>query len=239
MIEADPNGGPHPSLDGELAARSSYRAAGPVHAGNPNDLGPMDRIGGERRPISIDGCAPCRGTLSLNADGDQRASGISDGQAQRRPRPRIETLADLIFGLSLSIGSLALLVSPPVSRDEINRHIVAFGFTFVILITAWLIYTTYMSVLPIETKAVTLLNVVLLLLVAVIPYLFNTVEAVNPTLTPEEALRVSDYSSTLFTLDLSGILLILAAFAHVISIEEKGLVAPGVVRLFRNGRTDW
>ncbi|HYT00764.1 MAG TPA: hypothetical protein VEO20_08885 [Thermoplasmata archaeon] len=159
-----------------------------------------------------------------------------EAEARRRPRPRIETLADLIFGLSLSIGSLALLVSPPASGDEINRHIVAFGFTFLILITAWLIYTTYMSVLPIETKAVTLLNVVLLLLVAVIPYLLNTVEVVNPTLTPEEAARVSDYSSTLFTLDLSGIMLILAAFAHVLSIEEKGLVPPKTVQLFRNGR---
>ncbi len=166
----------------------------------------------------------------------QGSAGTSDGEARRRPRPRIETLADLIFGLSLSIGSLALLVSPPVSEDEINRHILAFAFTFLILITAWLIYTTYMSVLPIETKSVTLLNVVLLLLVAVIPYLLNTVEVVNPTLTPEEAARVSDHSSTLFTLDLSGIMLILAAFAHVLSHEEKGLVAPEIVRLFRYGR---
>jgi len=174
--------------------------------------------------------------LSSDVESNQSTARTSDGEARRRPRPQIETLADLIFGLSLSIGSLALLVSPPVSGDEINRHIVAFGFTFLILITAWLIYTTYMSVLPIETKSVTLLNVVLLLLVAVIPYLLNTVEVVSPSLTPEEAARVSDYSSTLFTLDLSGIMLILAAFAHVLSIEEKGLVAPEVVRLFRNGR---
>ena len=31
-------------------------------------------------------------------------------------------------------------------------------------------------------------------------------------------------------------MLILAAFAHVLSIEEKGLVAPETVRLFRSGR---
>jgi len=173
----------------------------------------------------------------LSPDENRQGSAATfHGEAPRRPRPRIETLADLIFGLSLSIGSLALLVSPPVSEDELNRHIAAFGFTFLILITAWLIYTTYMSVLPIDTKSVTLLNVVLLLLVAVIPYLLNTVEVVNPTLTPEEAARVSDYSSTLFTLNLSGIMLILGAFAHVLSIEEKVLVAPEIVRLFRNGR---
>ena len=30
---------------------------------------------------------------------------------EKRPRPRIETLADLIFGLSLSVGSLALIAT--------------------------------------------------------------------------------------------------------------------------------
>jgi hypothetical protein len=45
----------------------------------------------------------------------------------RRPRPRIETLADLIFGLSLSIGSIALISSPPTSAGEIGSHIAAFA----------------------------------------------------------------------------------------------------------------
>ena len=155
---------------------------------------------------------------------------------RRRPRPRIESLADLIFGLSLSIGSIALLTNPPSSTTEINSHILAFTFTFLILITAWLIYTTDMSVLPVETKTVTFLNIALLLLVAVVPYLLNTVEVVNPSLNAYETSRIRDYSSTLFTLDLSGILLILATFAHVLSLEEKGLVAPETVALFRNGR---
>ncbi len=155
---------------------------------------------------------------------------------QRRPRPRIETLADLIFGLSLSIGSLGLLANFPMSSVEINNHILAFAFTFLILITAWLVYTTYMSVLPVETRAVTFLNVVLLLLVALVPYLLNTVALVNSSLSTVDASATRDYSSTLFAVDLSGILAILAAFAHVLSVEEKDLVAPEIVTLFRNGR---
>ncbi len=160
----------------------------------------------------------------------------SESERRRRPRPRIEVLADLIFGLSLSIGSLALLVNPPISRNEINNHILAFAFTFLILITAWLIYTTYMSVLPMETKAVTFLNVALLLLVAIVPYLLNTVEVSNPSLSAGESSQIRDYSSTLFALDLSGILAILATFAHVLSIEERNLVPPETLKLFRNGR---
>src|SRR6266849_2297309 len=86
---------------------------------------------------------------------------------ERRPRPRIETLADLVFGLSLSVGAIGLIASSPTTQGEINNHIFAFGFTFLVL---------------------------------------------------------------------TGLMVILAAFAHVISLEEKNLVAPELARLFRNGR---
>jgi uncharacterized membrane protein len=161
---------------------------------------------------------------------------MQQSSAGVHPRPRIETLADLIFVLSLSIGSIALIANPPKSAGEITTHILAFAYTFFVLITAWLIYTTYMSVLPVETRTVTFLNVGLLLLVAIVPYLLNGVEVANPTLTPDEVSMIQNYSSTLFALDLGGILLILATFAHVISLEEKRLVAPELVTLFRSGR---
>jgi len=148
----------------------------------------------------------------------------------------METLADLIFGLSLSIGSIALIASSPLSSGEINSHILAFIFSFLILITCWMIYTTQMSVLPLETRTTTYLNVVLLLLVALVPYLLNSVELVNASLSPAQASSLRDYSSTLFALDLTGILLILALFAHVISMEEKRLVAPEIAGNFRTGR---
>ncbi|MDV3293261.1 MAG: hypothetical protein LYZ70_03225 [Nitrososphaerales archaeon] len=154
----------------------------------------------------------------------------------KRPRPRIETLADLIFGLSLSIGSIALIASPATSPDQINGHIVAFAFTFLILITCWIIYTTFMSVLPVETPSFTFINVVLLLLVALVPYLLNGVEITDPSLTAGQASAIRDYASSLFALDLASILAVLAVFAHVISIEEKKLVAPEIVALFRAGR---
>jgi hypothetical protein len=64
----------------------------------------------------------------------------------------------------------------------------------------------------------------------------NAVEFIDPSITPEASFAIRDYSSSLFALDLSGILSILAAFAHVISIEENKLVAPEVAQLFRNGR---
>ena len=161
---------------------------------------------------------------------------MQQSAGEKRPRPRMEAMADLVFALSLSIGSIALIANSPTSMGEINSHILAFTFTFLILITAWIIYTTQMSVLPVETRVVTFLNVVLLLMVALVPYLLNSVELVNPSLSAADASMIRDYSSTLFALDLSGILLILATFAHVISLEEMRLVEPEVARLFRNGR---
>jgi len=154
----------------------------------------------------------------------------------RGPRPRIETLADLIFGLSLSIGALALIAAPPASPAEVNSHIAAFFFTFLILITSWLVYTSQMSVLPVETRTITFLNVALLILVALVPYLLNSVEILSPSLSTDQASALGDYASTLFALDLTGLLLILAGFAHVISLEEKNLVEAKLAGVFRAGR---
>jgi uncharacterized membrane protein len=160
-------------------------------------------------------------------DSGEHTTGL-EAERRRRPRPRIETLADLIFGLSLAIDAIALIPTSAVDPAEVNNRILIFAFAFVFLITAWLIYTTYMSVLPVDTTAVMFLNIVLLLLVALIPYLLNSVELGNP--------GIRDYASSLFALDLAGILVILAIFAHVISLEEKRLGAPEVVQLFKNGR---
>ncbi|TLZ53298.1 MAG: hypothetical protein E6K17_09855 [Methanobacteriota archaeon] len=152
-----------------------------------------------------------------------------EGGTPGRPRPRIETLADLIFGLSLAIDAIALLPTSATTPGDMDSRILVFSFAFLFLITAWLIYTTYTSVLPVDTLAVTFLNVALLLLVALIPYLLNSVE-----LGDNAAIR--DYSSSLFALDLSGILAILAILAHILGVEENRLVPPEAAKLFRNGR---
>src|SRR6266849_4202526 len=141
-------------------------------------------------------------------------------QHRKHPRPRLETLSDLIYGLSLSIGAISLVITnnQASTASDINRNILEFLFVFLILITSWIIYTSDMSVLPIETRLVQLLNVVLLMLVATIPYLFDQVVS---TL---NASSVQDYASILFTLDLAGSLLIMAVFAHIIAQEEEHLV---------------
>lgn len=150
----------------------------------------------------------------------------------RRPRPRLETLSDLIYGLSLSIGAISLIITvgQSSSADDINRNIFEFLFVFFILITSWLIYTSDMSVLPMETRLVTLLNVVLLMLVAIFPYLFDQVFSATNTVS------VREYASVLFTVDYAGTLLIMAGFSHIIAQEEKHLVDGEVMERFRQTR---
>src|SRR2546430_3384027 len=108
----------------------------------------------------------------MQAESGRTSLSSEEGErAPRRPRPRLETLSDLIYGLSLSIGAISLVItnSQSSSASDINRNILEFLFVFLILITSWIIYTSDMSVLPIETRLVTFLNVVLLILVAIIP----------------------------------------------------------------------
>ncbi len=151
---------------------------------------------------------------------------------RRRPRPRLESLSDLIYGLSLSIGAISLVITNAQTStvSDINRNVLEFLFVFLLLITSWIIYTSDMSVLPIETRLVTFLNVVLLILVAIFPYLFDQVVS---TFNPDS---VQEYASILFTADLAGTLVIMATFAHIIAREEEHLVDGEIMIRFRRAR---
>jgi uncharacterized membrane protein len=145
------------------------------------------------------------------------------------PRPRIETLSDLIFGLALSIGALTLIGKTPTKAADVEIAVLGFGFSFLILISVWLRYTSIMSVLPVETGVVVLLNIVLLFLVSIEPYLFSLLNSAE--------LAVYDYASVLYALDLAGLMAILALFTHMLTIEERKLIRPellGRQRMIRN-----
>jgi uncharacterized membrane protein len=138
---------------------------------------------------------------------------------------RIEGLSDLIFGLALSIGALSLLSKPPSTAAEVRSDIVGFGFSFLILIFVWMSYTRVMSLLPLETGTTLLLNILMLFLVAIEPYLFYLVSQFGHV----NEYRVIDYASTLYAFDMGGLMAILAFFNHELSVEEKGLVSQALL----------
>lgn len=152
----------------------------------------------------------------------------------RRPRPRIESLTDLIFGLALSIGALALLNNQPSDAAGLVTKVAYFAFSFLILISIWLRYTDVMSVLPVETRRTRGLNIVLLFFVALEPYLFNLLSSSGTSSASSFPLAVS---TTAYALDIGSIYAILASFNNILASDEKRLVDPKLIlthRLIRN-----
>lgn len=105
-----------------------------------------------------------------------------------------------------------------------------FGFSFVILINVWLRYTSVTSVVPIETTTMVRLNVLLLFLVAIEPYLFDIM--VKFGLSADPGLDASAF----YALDIGGMNLVIAYFTHLMTLEEKKLIPEDLVRRYRQSR---
>jgi len=150
---------------------------------------------------------------------------LTENVADTVPRPRIESLSDLVFGLALSVGALSLLSKLPSNPAEVRSDIVAFAFSFLILTFVWLSYTRAMSVLPIETRATLVLNITMLFLVAIEPYLFYLVSLFGHT----GEYHVVDYASVMYALDMGGLMAILAFFYHQLSVEERRLIPQKLI----------
>jgi uncharacterized membrane protein len=149
------------------------------------------------------------------------------------PRPRIEGLSDLIFGLALSIGAIQLVTNTTIkSNGQVIAVIGAFGFSFLILISIWNRYTTVASTLPVETTLIIRLNMLLLFLVAIEPYLFNLL-VINGLVTSN---TLAEHVSEYFALDIAGMNFVLGYFTHILTIEEKKLLPAEFIGRFKTNR---
>jgi hypothetical protein len=147
----------------------------------------------------------------------------------KRPRPRIESLSDLVFGLALSVGTISLISRLPSTPVRIVFDIAEFGFSFLILITVWIGYTSIMSVLPLEDSTTITLNVILLFFVSIEPYLFYLNAVFD--LAGHEILL--DVASVAFALDMAGLMAILALFTHQLTVEEKSLIPKSLLSKYK------
>jgi uncharacterized membrane protein len=154
-----------------------------------------------------------------------------------RPRPRIESLSDLVFGLALSIGAIALVSNPPTTDSGLYRDIATFAFNFVVLISIWLRYTRIMSVLPVENRGTVALNGILLFTVSMEPFLFNIIRAGNSAFPP--TVPLFEAASSLYGVDLGAMMLLMAAFTLALADEEKRLVPSGMLRQLRTESVTW
>ena len=138
-------------------------------------------------------------------------------------KSRIESLSDLIFGLALSIGALALIAHPVFTAADLVRDLAEFALAFTVLIVVWLRYTGSMTYLALETPRVLRLNLLMLFSVAIEPYLFNEVFApvngvqVDPSL--------ATFASVAYAVDLALLMGVLASFEHLASRSHS--IPPG------------
>jgi uncharacterized membrane protein len=146
------------------------------------------------------------------------------------PRPRIQGLSDLIFGLALSIGAIQFIGNPPPDAGRLAGDLAEFAFTFLILINVWNRYTSTTSVMPVETPLMIRLNMLLLFLVAIEPFLFGVLFA------PGLSTSVGAAASVYYALDIGGMNLVLAYFTHLLASEEKGLIPKDLIRRYRRIR---
>jgi uncharacterized membrane protein len=131
------------------------------------------------------------------------------------PKSRMETLSDLIFGLALSIGALTLIGQSPSTFSQLVQSTLFYAFSFLILISVWYGYTRTMSLLHIETTRLVNLNILLLFLVSIEPFLFN--QLINPNSS------LAENVSILYALDLGGLFVIQAFLANTILTDKTRL----------------
>jgi uncharacterized membrane protein len=129
------------------------------------------------------------------------------------PKSRIESLSDLIFGLALSIGALTLIGKPPGDFGQMVQSILFYAFSFLILISVWHGYTRTMSELRVETPTRININILLLFLVSIEPFLFN--ELTQP------ASSLVENVSILYALDLGALFVIQAFFANAVLADKN------------------
>lgn len=155
------------------------------------------------------------------------------------PRPRIESLSDLIFGLALSIGAFALVSTPPTTESGFYKDIVTFGFNFIVLITIWLRYTRVMSALPVETRRTVVLNTVLLFTVSLEPFIFNILRSPNAGNPANFPIGLYEAASSAYGVDLGAMTLILGVFTLALADEEKNLVPKEMLSRLRTEAGTW
>ena len=137
--------------------------------------------------------------------------------------------AKMLFGLAVAISAIPLLLRLPVKPFGIVIDIAEFGFSFLILVSVWLGYWNIMSLLPLEDGTIIVLNVALLFLVSIEPYLFY----LNITFDLVSHELLLNLASVLYALDMTGLMLVLALFTHRLVAEEEELVPKASLSKFR------
>ena len=122
----------------------------------------------------------------------------------------------MVFGLALSLGAITLIGQPPQDPSQLYAALGIFAFSFIILMTVWYSYTTIMASITLETRGLLVLNLVLLFVVAIEPFLLAVV-AFQPG---PSSTGLAEPGSVLYAIDVAAMNAILGAFMHILARGE-------------------
>lgn len=142
-------------------------------------------------------------------------------------KSRIRTFSDYVFGLVVVFSAFSLTNSVVQAPVDLVSSIALFALSFAILITVWHIYDGLMAKLRVETSTAVALNIVLLFLAALEPFLLSILFS-NP--------RIFDFASTCYAIDMAGLLGICALLAHVLAIDSRNALSVEVSKTLRSDR---
>ena len=142
-------------------------------------------------------------------------------------KSRIRTFSDYVFGLVVVFSAFSLTNSIIQTPVDLVSSIALFALSFAILITVWRLFDGLMARLRVETGTAFALNIVLLFLVVLEPFLLNIVFS-NP--------GISDFASTCYAIDMAGLLGICAILAHMLATDSRNALSVEVSKSLRSDR---
>lgn len=146
-----------------------------------------------------------------------------------RTKSRVEGLSDLVFGLALSIGSIALIQHIPQAPGDLISDVLNFGFSFLIIAAIWLGYTRIVSFLSVETSGTLLLKFAVLFCVALEPFLYYVFQTT--------AFAFLDFSSAAFALDTGAMMGLLSGMMYIVIYQDtRGKIHTVPRRMIRRFR---
>lgn len=146
-------------------------------------------------------------------------------------KDQIETLSEIVFGLSITFSAIQFAFSPPVYAGDILMLIGEFAVSFTILIWVWITYLRIARNLGGQRAPSLFLNVVLLLLATVEPYLLYTVWVKSFVATSSGTVLelATQVAFVAWALDVALMLTILAIMA-IQGVEARGARASDALR---------
>lgn len=148
---------------------------------------------------------------------------------------QMETLSEIIFGLTITFSAIQFAFSPPVHLADILGLVTEFGISFTLLIWVWLTYIRNMRNLRREGSPPVFLNIALLLFATVEPYLLYIVWlGTFQTPNPDPTLQLSSQlAAAAWAVDVGLVLIVLGLVARRRPVDLQGPNSDGLAASVR------